>query len=143
MGDLITRLELIRKNVKALNDIVSKHSVEEIIDDFILFNSVLHILQTSIQSLIDIGARVLSELGIKPPSIYREIAEHLKDKKFLNASESTLMARIIGFRNILVHGYLTINIDLLKEILKEKKYNDIMKLATKIVEKAQKTGIDP
>lgn len=53
------------------------------------------------------------------------------------------MARIIGFRNILVHGYLTINVDLLKEILKRKKYNDIMKLATKIVEKAQKTGIDP
>lgn len=80
MGDLITRLELIRKSVKALDDITSKHSVEEIIDDFILFNSVLHILQTSIQSLIDIEARVLSELGIKPPSIYREIAEHLKEK---------------------------------------------------------------
>ena len=143
MGDLITRLDHIRRGIRALEELVSKHDINELIQDFILLNSVLHILQTSIQALIDIGTRVLSEMGVKPPSIYREIAKSLKDEEFLTDDESELMAKIIGFRNILVHGYLAINLELLKEILSAKKYNDIMKLAIKIVEKAQQLGIDP
>jgi len=143
MGDLITRLDHIRRGIRALEELVSKHDINELIQDFILLNSVLHILQTSIQALIDIGTRVLSEMGVKPPSIYREIAKSLKDEEFLTDDESELMAKIIGFRNILVHGYLAINLELLKEILSAKKYNDIMKLAIKIVEKAQQSGIDP
>jgi len=143
MGDLITRLGHIRRGIRALEELVSKHDINELIQDFILLNSVLHILQTSIQALIDIGTRVLSEMGVKPPSIYREIARSLKDEGFLTDDESELMAKIIGFRNILVRGYLAINLELLKEILSAKKYNDIMKLAIEIVEKAQKLGIDP
>ncbi len=143
MGDLIVRLDHIRKGIEALNKLVSKNDIESIIQDFILLNSVLHILQTSIQALIDIGTRVLSEMGIKPPSVYREIARSLKDRKFITDEESELMTKIIGFRNILVHGYLAINLELLREILRERKYGDIIKLAIKIIEKAQQSGIDP
>ncbi|MHA1615711.1 MAG: type VII toxin-antitoxin system HepT family RNase toxin [Candidatus Njordarchaeales archaeon] len=121
----------------------SKHDVESIIRDLILLNSVLHILQTSIQALIDIGARVLSESGVKPPSIYKEIAEDLAEKEFLSPDEAKLLSKIIGFRNVLVHAYLRINLELLREILNKKKYEDVMKLAIKIVEEAQKAGIDP
>ena len=52
------------------------------------------------QALIDIGARILSGMGVKPPGIYGEIARSLKDEGFLTDDESELVAKIIGFRNI-------------------------------------------
>ena len=143
MGDLLARLDYIKKGVDALNELLKERSEREVLEDFILLNSVLHILQTSIQALVDIGARVLSEMGRKPPSIYREVAVELKNINVLSSDESNLMIKIIGFRNIVVHEYLGINEKLLGEILGEKRYEDILKLAMKIVEKASAMGIDP
>ncbi|MGQ4893816.1 MAG: HepT-like ribonuclease domain-containing protein [Candidatus Njordarchaeia archaeon] len=49
----------------------------------------------------------------------------------------------MGFRNILVHTYIGVNLNLVKEILEKRKYRDLLNLALKIVEKAQEKGIDP
>lgn len=38
---------------------------------------ILYLLQSSIQALIDMGARILSKLGEKPPSSYGMIGEEL------------------------------------------------------------------
>ncbi len=143
MGDILDRLDYIKRGVKALDSLISRYEVSEILNDFILLNSVLHIIQTSIQSLLDIGARVISECGLKPPTIYRDIPIFLHENDFLNNHERDLMIKIIGFRNILVHGYLGINLELLKEIISNRKYRDILELAIKITNKAKQMGIDP
>jgi len=42
-----------------------------------------------------------------------------------------------------VHQYLGIDTNLVKKILDERLYYDIMKLALKILENAERRGIDP
>ncbi|MHA1664506.1 MAG: type VII toxin-antitoxin system HepT family RNase toxin [Candidatus Njordarchaeales archaeon] len=143
MADLLKKLEYIKDAIRNLDNLISREKVEDVIRDFIYVNSILHILQTSIQALIDIGTRVISELGERPPDIYREVAFRLASNNFLKKDEAILLAKIIGFRNILVHTYIGVNLNLVKEILEKRKYRDLLNLALKIVEKAQEKGIDP
>ena len=48
-----------------------------------------------------------------------------------------------GFRNIVVHGYLGIDIKKLEGILAKKKYREIYKIALEIYEFAVKKNLDP
>lgn len=112
------------------------------VNDFTLLNAALHILQTSIQSLIDMSAHLLSELGEKPPATYGELAENLSKQQVISNSESKLAKKLIGFRNILVHTYLKVDINLLLEILEERKYHDILNIALKILKYAHEKKID-
>ncbi|MEM2959798.1 MAG: DUF86 domain-containing protein [Candidatus Freyarchaeota archaeon] len=143
MGELEERVEHIRKNVKGLDQLLREKEAQSVINDFTLLNATLHMLQTSIQSLIDASARLLSELGEKPPATYGELPEKLSKNKVLSHSESLTAKKVIGFRNIIVHTYLDLNTNIVLNILKERKYHDILKIALKILRYAHEKKIDP
>jgi uncharacterized protein YutE (UPF0331/DUF86 family) len=70
-----------------------------------------HALQLSIQTCIDIGAHLVAELGMSTPSDYRGIFDSLRPAGL----DSTLADRLedaVGMRNILVHGYLDVDDEL-------------------------------
>lgn len=67
-----------------------------------------HALQLAIQSCIDIGAHLVSELGLPAPSDYRGIFESLRPAG-LDAQLAQRLAAAAGMRNILVHGYLDVD----------------------------------
>jgi uncharacterized protein YutE (UPF0331/DUF86 family) len=67
-----------------------------------------HALQLAIQSCIDIGAHLISELGLQAPSDYRGVFASLSSAG-LDAQLAERLAQAAGMRNILVHGYLDID----------------------------------
>jgi uncharacterized protein YutE (UPF0331/DUF86 family) len=67
-----------------------------------------HALQLAIQTCIDVGAHVVSELGLKAPADYRGVFESLCPAG-LDASLAERLAAAAGMRNILVHGYLDVD----------------------------------
>jgi uncharacterized protein YutE (UPF0331/DUF86 family) len=67
-----------------------------------------HALQLAIQSCIDIGAHLISELGLPAPGDYRGVFESLRQAG-LDARLSERLAAAAGMRNILVHGYLDVD----------------------------------
>ncbi|RLG50526.1 MAG: hypothetical protein DRN96_04850 [Thermoproteota archaeon] len=52
------------------------------------------------------------------------------------------MRKAIGFRNILVHGYTRVSIEILERILEEGRYADISELARRVVLKAREQEVD-
>jgi uncharacterized protein YutE (UPF0331/DUF86 family) len=67
-----------------------------------------HALQLAIQTCIDVGAHVVSELGLKAPADYRGVFESLCPAG-LDAQLAERLAAAAGMRNILVHGYLDVD----------------------------------
>jgi uncharacterized protein YutE (UPF0331/DUF86 family) len=67
-----------------------------------------HALQLAIQTCIDVGAHLVSELGLKAPADYRGVFESLCPVG-LDASLAERLAAAAGMRNILVHGYLDVD----------------------------------
>lgn len=80
---------------------------------------ILHALQLQAQALVDVVQRVASLMG-EPAQTYIEAGEALLRLGILNAEDFRLYRSIVGFRNVVVHGYISINIDQVDEILKNR-----------------------
>jgi len=141
--ELKDKMEYIKRCIEHLDMLRKEYGAEKIVRSFLTLTSTLYTLQTAIQALIDVGLRFLVEIGRKPPQQYSDIGKMLEEDGVFTKSDSTLFRRIVGFRNIIVHRYLGIDVDLLKRIINEKLYHDIARLALKIIEEAEKRGIDP
>ncbi len=142
MGKVAQLADLVRRNVELL-DGLAQAGAERVVSDPILLNAALHMIQTSIQALLDVSCHLLAEAGRKPPDSYAELAGALAEAGFLSSEEASLMRRIAGFRNVIVHMYLRLNLELLKEILEGRRYRDLLALASKLLLKAAELGVDP
>lgn len=69
-----------------------------------------HALQLAIQACIDVGAHLVSELGLKAPADYRGVFAALTSAG-LDPDLAERLAIATGMRNILVHGYLEVDDD--------------------------------
>jgi len=136
-------LKFIERNVSLLDSKVREIGVSGLLGDEFHLNSVLHILQTSCQALIDLASHVIAEAGLGYVERYRDIPKVLYETGVLSESEAALLRRIIGFRNIVVHGYTGVSVEIIRVILEEKRYRDIMLLAVKLAEWGYRAGIDP
>lgn len=62
-------------------------------------------LQLAIQIVIDVGAHLVSELGLTPPPDYRGVFTSLVQGGVIEEPLGSRLAEAAGMRNLLVHGY--------------------------------------
>lgn len=74
-------------------------------------------LQRAIQGAIDLAAHVVADEGWGVPQELRENFDLLSQNDVLPDELTKRLRKMVGFRNIAVHEYATINIDILKSIL--------------------------
>jgi len=140
LGRLLDLAEKVKKCVEGLERL--SRDADETIADFILLNAALHMLQVSVQALIDMAYYYLSEKGIKPPNTYGEVALLLLKLEVLDEEEAKRLRSMIGFQNVLVHGYLSLDLELVRDILKRRAYREALKIAKKILKAAAEEDID-
>lgn len=73
-------------------------------------------LQLAAQAALDIATHLGSALGLDPLT-YGSAIDCLVEAKVLPSNFGARFRRIAGFRNVLVHGYLDVDLDLVAEIL--------------------------
>ncbi|MCG2864198.1 MAG: DUF86 domain-containing protein [Vulcanisaeta sp.] len=142
MGRISDLVSFIKRNVETVKNLVERYGVDDLINDYVLLNAVLHMLQTSIQALIDIGSIILSQYPYKPPSTYSEIPSLLSEVDALSSGEADVFRRMIGFRNVVVHQYSEVSQDLLRKILEHSLYTDMLRIALRLYEFSLSRGID-
>jgi len=76
-----------------------------------------HALQLAIQACIDVGAHLVSELGLRTPDDYGQIFQSLGREGRLDRDLAKRLERAVGMRNLLVHEYLDIDLDRVWEAL--------------------------
>jgi len=92
-------------------------SLEELHTDRDKRNMVLHAMLISIQSVVDIANHIIAEREFRKPSTYRESVEILCEEGIISENLSDKLSDLAGFRNVLVHIYLHLDIDAVYEIL--------------------------
>ncbi|MGE5605129.1 MAG: type VII toxin-antitoxin system HepT family RNase toxin [Bacteroidota bacterium] len=83
-----------------------------------IFGSAERFLQLAIESAIDIGNHLISDLRLRKPGTNREIFEILNEHGIITAGLRDSLCKMAQFRNILVHDYLRIDREIVFTILR-------------------------
>jgi uncharacterized protein YutE (UPF0331/DUF86 family) len=112
---VIAKINSIQKCLKRIKEItkLDPKSLENLdTEEIVILN-----LQRAIQSSIDLAAHIVADEGLGVPRELRENFDLLRQKNVLTDELTKRLRKMVGFRNIAVHEYDTINIDILKSIL--------------------------
>jgi uncharacterized protein YutE (UPF0331/DUF86 family) len=113
---IAAKLSKLREYLKFLKELQATPK-EKFIGDFKIIGATERYLQTSIECIIDIGNEIISTQQLQRPECYRDIPTILAKAKIIPKPFAETIAAMIGFRNLLVHDYASINIELVYEFL--------------------------
>ena len=84
-----------------------------------------HTLQIGIQAAIDVGLHIVSDQRLGEPRTNREVFDLLERASVVPAELATTLRRMVGFRNVLVHGYDDVDLAIVRDIL-ERRLDDLL-----------------
>lgn len=74
-------------------------------------------LQRAVQAAIDLATHIVASEGLGLPDTIKDNFKFLKNAGIINEELTLRMESMVGFRNIAIHDYQTIDRDILKSIL--------------------------
>ena len=130
--DLIAKkLALIETCVRELRTMARPDTLAEDIREQ---RFVEHTLQLAIQAALDAASHIVADERLGEPSTYRELFELLEKAGYVSRELSTELEKMAGFRNILVHGYDSVDLTIVKDIV-ENRLDDLERFAELVRER--------
>ncbi len=128
-ADLVAKkLALIETCVRELRTLCKPADFER---DVVQERFAEHTLQIAIQASLDVASHIASDDRLGEPGSNRELFGILSRSGWLPVELAESLARMAGFRNILVHGYAAVNPKLVREVV-EKRLGDLLAFVTAI-----------
>lgn len=94
-------------------------SLDELRKNIDLQDIILHNLQLSIQGCIDLDSHIISDEGWTVPDTLAGLFDILAKHKIISEESNEKLKRMVGFRNIVIHEYGTIDLNKVHSILEE------------------------
>jgi uncharacterized protein YutE (UPF0331/DUF86 family) len=92
---------------------------------------VAHTLQLAVQAALDAASHIVSDQRLGEPATNRELFERLRRAGWLDEPLARRCEAMAGFRNILVHGYQTVDLRILRELV-EHRLDDLLAFAAAV-----------
>lgn len=100
------KFELIDDSLRKLEEIKKENpSLERYRNSWKDKDSAERNLQKTIEAIIDLGKMLVADKGLREPGNNREVFLILEEKNLFPAEFISLIDKMIGMRNILVHSY--------------------------------------
>ncbi len=114
---LMNKIETIRRCLKRINEEYRGYE-NELDSNYTKQDSIILNLERASQATIDISTHLirLGKLGV--PKTSREVFELLKENQIISSETAEQMKKMVGFRNIAVHDYQNVSLEIVKSILK-------------------------
>lgn len=123
MDSVIARkIRELEKSIRQLRKFQS-YSYKEIDDDLEKFWAIEYGLQMSIQIIIDIGNHIIAEIGENEIDGYSDVLDRLVKCDILPLEFAKNISGMIGFKNLLVHGYVDVDVKIVYDILQNRLYD--------------------
>jgi uncharacterized protein YutE (UPF0331/DUF86 family) len=84
-----------------------------------------HTLQIAIQAALDVAAHISSDERLGEPDTNRALFESLSQHGWIPAELLPTLRGMVGFRNILVHGYETVDPGVIEQVVRQN-LNDLL-----------------
>lgn len=92
-----------------------------------------HTLQIAIQAALDVASHIVSDRRLGEPRTSRELFDLLERNGWVDGALGATLRRMVGFRNVLVHGYDDVDLAVVRDIL-EHHLDDLLRFVTRIRE---------
>lgn len=90
-----------------------------------------HTLQIAIQAALDVASHIASDDRLGEPATNRELFDLLARAGWLPEAQVETLRRMVGFRNVLVHGYQAVDPAIVEELV-EHRLGDLQAFADAI-----------
>lgn len=111
---LAKKLAFIETCVRELRDLARLDAISQDVREE---RFVTHTLQIAIQAALDVASHIVSEERLGEPETNRGLFDLLARNGWLTVDQAHTMRRISGFRNIVVHGYERVDLNILRDIV--------------------------
>ena len=115
----IVHLEQLGKLIKQAEKYKSMVDRKKFLTDQMSQDAISRNLQQILEAMITIGEMIIAENGFRKPAEHNEVFDILGENKVYPKSFSDQLWKIGGFRNILVHDYVSLDLDLVYDNLEK------------------------
>lgn len=130
MNDVIlNKTTTIERCVKRIHEVYDGNPAN--LTDFTKQDSIILNIQRACEASIDLAMHIVSERKLGVPKASREAFKLLLDAGIIENSLAKTLMNMVGFRNIAVHDYQQLDLNILKAILE--KHIDDFKDFSKVI----------
>lgn len=112
---IINKASIIEKCIKRVNEEYAGNSAN--LENFTKQDSIILNIQRASEACIDMAMYIVAEKSLGIPQNSREAFELLYINDIIDKNLCSKMKSMIGFRNIAVHDYQSVDLDVVKQII--------------------------
>lgn len=128
---IINKIETIKRCIKRIEEEYANKPSN--LENYTKQDSIILNLQRMCEATLDLGLHYIKIKKLEIPQTNKQIFEVLEKNGVIDKKTSVNMQGMVGFRNIAVHDYQSLNIEILQKII-EKHLGDSLIIAKKILE---------
>ena len=115
---LLNKCEIVERCLKRIQEDYEGHE-SELSDDFMRQDAILLNIQRMCQASIDLAMHVVRVRALGLPRESRGTFELLKSAQLMDAELADKMMKMVGFRNLAVHNYQSIDLEIVHAIINQ------------------------
>jgi uncharacterized protein YutE (UPF0331/DUF86 family) len=115
---VLNKLESLRRCLRRVQE-KTPASISLLVEDYDLQDIIALNLERAIQTCVDIGLHIISDLEVPVPETMAQTFETLKKAGCLDSATAERMVKAVGFRNTAVHAYQEIDWNIVYRISTE------------------------
>jgi len=125
---VLKKLAVVETSVQELR---ARARLDALATDVVQERFVEHTLQIAIQAVLDVASHIVSDERLGEPRTNRELLDLLERGGWLPSDVAGVVRRMVGLRNVLVHGYDVVDIAVVRDVV-EHRLDDLLGVVTMI-----------
>ncbi|MFE0506018.1 type VII toxin-antitoxin system HepT family RNase toxin [Peribacillus butanolivorans] len=112
---ILNKISVIERCINRVKDVYANNP--ENLKDYTKQDSIILNIQRACESSIDLAMHIVAEQRLGLPQTSRDAFDMLQTHSIIDENIAKRLKAMVGFRNIAVHDYQTINLDILEKIV--------------------------
>ena len=112
---ILNKVSVIERCLKRVVDVYEGNP--ENLEDYTKQDSIVLNIQKACEASIDLAMHIVAEKKLGLPQASRDAFDMLQTEGIIDGAIAKQLKAMVGFRNIAVHDYQTINLEILKQIV--------------------------
>lgn len=112
---ILNKISVIERCINRIQEVYATEPSN--LKDYTKQDSIILNIQRACEASIDLAMHIVSEQRLGLPQTSRDAFDMLQSHSIIDEGIAKRLKAMVGFRNIAVHDYQTLNLDILKQIV--------------------------